>query len=146
METPILFKFVKMDLTQFATFESLDSSEKARLEILNRFQFAYNFSEHLVNCKTIIEVNKSEDILLKAELDSFFQIDPECSSVIESDEEAVIPQGLLAQFASLAYGSLRGVIYFKSKGTLFENFILPPNDLTSVFVKPQIFKRNTFAR
>lgn len=141
METPILFKFVKMDLTQFATFDEGYIDENAQLEIFNRFQFAYNFAEHLVLCKTIIEVSKQEKILLKADFDCFFLIDSESAKSIEFDTEAVIPQGLLAQFASLSYGSLRGVVYLKAADTTFSNFVLPPNDVTSVFKEPQRFQR-----
>ena len=143
METPILFKFVKMDLTQFATFEDGYVDENAQLEILNRFQFAYNFADHLVLCKTIIEVSKQEKVMLKADFDCIFLIDSEGAKTIESDTEAVIPQGLLAQFASLAYGSLRGVVYIKTAGTPFSNFVLPPNDVTSIFKEPQRFQRAT---
>lgn len=141
METPILFKFVKMDLTQFATFTDGYKEEDAEMEIFNRFQFAYNFEDHLVLCKTIIELSKQEKILLKADFDCIFKIDPESASVIETDSDATIPQGLLAQFASLSYGSLRGVIYTRAVDTPFSNFILPPNDVTSIFKEPQRFSR-----
>ena len=143
METPILFKFVKMDLTQFATFTDDCGCKEAdaEMEIFNRFQFAYNFDDHLVLCKTIIELSRQEKILLKADFDCIFKIDPESASVIETSTDATIPQGLLAQFASLSYGSLRGVIYIKAAETPFSNFILPPNDVTSVFKKPQRFSR-----
>ncbi len=142
METSILFKFVKMDLVQFATFTEGFKVEDAEMEIFNRFQFAYNFEEHLVLCKTIIELSKQEKILLKADFDCMFKIDPKSASAIETPTEATIPQGLLAQFASLSYGSLRGVIYAKATGTPFSNFILPPNDVTSFFKEPQKFSRN----
>ncbi len=142
MDTPRLFKFGKMDLRQFTTFEEGYTDENTQLEIFNRFQFAYNFIDHLVLCKTIIEVTKQEKMLLKAELDCIFQINSESAVLIENDKEAVIPQSLLAQFASLAYGSLRGAIYFKAQNTPFSNFILPPNDVASAFTESQIFKRN----
>ncbi len=63
METPILFKFVKMELVQFATFddefkEDEFKEEEIESEIFNRFQFAYNCEDHLVLCKTIIELSK----------------------------------------------------------------------------------------
>ncbi len=142
METPILFKFVKMDLVQFATFSGSFMEEDAEMEIFNRFQFAYNFDDHLVLCKTIIELSKQEKIMLKADFDCIFKIDSESASAIETATDATIPQGLLAQFASLSYGSLRGVIYAKAAGTQFGNFILPPNDVTSFFKEPQRFSRN----
>lgn len=141
METPILFKFVKMDLTQFATFTDDYTEKDTEIEIFNRFQFSYNFEEHLVLCKTIIELSKEEKILLKADLDSIFKINPDSASAIETATDATIPQGLLAQFASLSYGSLRGVIYTKATDTPFSNFILPPNDITSIFKEPQRFFR-----
>lgn len=142
METPILFKFFKMDLVQFATFTDGFKDEDAEMEIFNRFQFAYNFEDHLVLCKTIIQLSKQEKILLKADFDCIFKIDHESASAIETKTDATIPQGLLAQFASLSYGSLRGVIYAKTVGTPFSNFILPPNDVTSFFKEPQRFPRN----
>ena len=111
------------------------------MDIFNRFQFAYNFEYHLVLCKTNIELSKQEKILLKADFDCIFKIDPESASVIETANDATIPQGLLAQFASLSYGSLRGVIYTKTTDTSFSNFILPPNDVTAIFKEPQRFSR-----
>lgn len=146
METSILFKFIKMDLTQFATFEGGYIDESSELEIFNRFQFAYNFVEHLVLCKTIIEVSKQKKILLKADFDCIFMIDSNSAQAIETDTEAVIPPGLLAQFASLSYGSLRGVIYTKAADTPFSNFVLPPNDVTSIFREPQRFPRTHFTK
>ncbi|MCM1483721.1 MAG: hypothetical protein NC043_05255 [Muribaculaceae bacterium] len=141
MEAPILFKFVKMDLAQFATLADDPVIEGEPLDVFNRFQFAYNFEEHLVLCKTIIEVSQCAKKRLKAELDCVFKIDSESASVIESQTEAVIPPGVLAQFASLAYGSMRGVVYVKAADTPLNNFILPPNDVGSVFNEPQRFHR-----
>ncbi len=142
METPILFKFIKMDLAQFAIFPEDFKEDEAEMEIFNRFQFAYNFEEHLVLCKTIIELSKQEKILLKADFNCLFKIDSESASTIETPIDATIPQGLLAQLASLSYGTLRGVIFVKTMGTPFGNFILPPNDVTSFFKEPQRFLRN----
>ncbi len=141
MQDPILFKFVKMDLTQFATFTNGYRDEDPEIEIFNRFQFAYNFEDHLVLCKTIIELSKQEKIMLKADFDCIFKIDTVSASTIESSTEAIIPPGLLAQFASLSYGSLRGVIYTKVIDTPFSKFILPPNDVASIFKEPQRFSR-----
>lgn len=143
METPIRFKFVKMDLTQFATFTDGYMDMDAEMEIFNRFQFAYNFEDHLVRCKTIIELSKQDKMLLKADFDCIFKLDSESASSIETATEATIPQGLLAQFASLSYGSLRGVIYTKAAGTPLSNFILPPNNIASFFNEPQRFSRNS---
>ena len=130
-----------MDLTQFAIFTDGHKEGNADIGIFNRFQFAYNFDEHLVLCKTIIELSQQDKILLKADFDCIFKIESESASAIETTTDATIPQGLLAQFASLSYGSLRGVIYTKVTDTPLRNFILPPNDVTSIFKEPQRFPR-----
>lgn len=143
MDTPILFKFIKMDLTQFATFADGYKPENAELEIFNRFQFAYNFEDHIVLCKTMIEISKDKQLLLKADLDCMFKIEAESALVLEHATKAVLPPGLLAQFASLAYGSMRGVLYIKTVGTPFNNFVLPPNDVSSILKEPQVFIRKS---
>lgn len=141
MEQKILYRFVKMDLTQFAFFHDGYKDEDAQLDILNRFQFAYNFGSHTVLCKTIIEVSKNDSVLMKSELDSLFEIEAESAKNIESDDVAVVPPGLLAQFASLAYSSMRGALYFKMQDTPLCNFILPPSDVTEIITSPQRFLR-----
>lgn len=130
-----------MDLTQFATLADGYTPEDTEIEIFNRFQFAYNFEDHLVLCKTIIEISKEKQLLLKAELDCVFKIDPVSAFALEHKTQAVLPPRLLAQFASLAYGSMRGVLYLKTVDTPFNSFILPPNDVSSIFKEPQVFSR-----
>lgn len=132
-----------MDLIQFATFVDSFDKEDMKMDIFNRFQFAYNFTDHLVLCKTIVELSKQDTILLKAELDCMFKIDAESASAMETVTEATIPPGLLAQFASLSYGSLRGVVFIKTSDNPFSSFILPPNDVTSFFKEPLTFPRNS---
>lgn len=130
-----------MDLAQFATLADGYTPQDAEIEIFNRFQFAYNFEDHLVLCKTMIEISKEKQLLLKAELDCVFKIDAESASALEHNTQVVLPPGLLAQFASLAYGSLRGVLYLKTVDTSFNSFILPPNNVSAIFKEPQVFSR-----
>ena len=62
------------------------------------------------------------------------------ASMIE-DDCVVLPTNLMTQFASLGYGSMRGVIYAKTMGTPFENIILPPNDVQNIFTVPAKFRK-----
>lgn len=141
MESSIKYKFVKMDLVQFATFAEGYKLEDAEIEFFNQFQFAYNFEEHLVLCKTISEISKEKKLLLKADIDCTFKIEEKSAESLENDTEAILPPILLAQFGSLAYGSLRGALYVKTIGTPFNSIILPPNDIFSIFIEPQHFNR-----
>ncbi len=130
-----------MDLPEFATFPESYKPEDSEIGISNRFQFAYNFDENLVRCKTIIEICEGKALLLKSDFICFFKIEEKSVESMESKTGITLPREVLAQFASIAYGSLRGVLYIKTIGTPFNSIILPPNDIFSIFKEPQHFNR-----
>lgn len=133
MEKQILYKFIKLELTQFATFEEGYVEDNAEIEIVNKFQFAYNFEDSLICCTTSVMITKEADIVLKADLNSYFKLDSQSIEVLKDGNAIVIPVELLAQFASLSYGSMRGVIYAKTMESPLNKIVLPPNDLRTVF-------------
>jgi len=47
--------------------------------------------------------------------------------------DLIAPAELLAQFASLTYGAIRGVIFAKTMGTALNNIILPLNNSLLIF-------------
>ena len=141
MERQILYKFVKLDLTQFATFDTDYINDDIPLELSSSFQFEYIFEDEVVCCTTTVEIRKGKCVVLKAELNSYFNIQSESvASMIEGDE-IVLPTELMTQFASLGYGSMRGVIYAKTMGTPLERIILPPDDIQTIFTSSAIFRR-----
>ncbi|MCF0204357.1 MAG: hypothetical protein HUK12_03505 [Muribaculaceae bacterium] len=73
---------------------------------------------------------------MKAELDAFFSMNPASVDDLSENECIVIPNDLQAQFASLTYGSMRGIIFAKTIGTPLNHIILPPNDVLSAIQSP----------
>lgn len=71
-------------------------------------------------------------VFLESELQTFYSIDKESIEGMTNGNELVVPRGLLCQFASLAYGSYRGVLYMKTLNTPMNNLILPPLYLDEV--------------
>lgn len=139
MEDQILFSFIKLDLVQFATFEADHIDDEMPLELSSSFQFAYS-SDAVVCCTTTVVITKANSPILKAELNSYFKIQSESVAFLTKDDCVVLPTVLMAQFASLGYGSMRGVIYAKTMGTPLEKIILPPNDVQNIFTSPAKFK------
>lgn len=137
MGKEIYYRFSKMDLTQFATFEDNYNEDTSEIEISCRFTFAYNFEQNIVCCSNMVSFIKKEMPLLKANLDVYFSISPSSVSELTVDDAIVLSPELQAQFASLAYGTIRGVIFTKTMGTALNNIILPPNDVMS-FIKQQV--------
>lgn len=141
MEKEILYQFISMTLVQFATFEDCYVEDDEDIEITNKFQFSYNFDENVMCCTSSVSMSKESRIFLKADLASYFGIEPSSAESLKESEDFIAPSELLAQFASLTYGSIRGVIFAKTMGTALNNIILPPNDVRKLFQTSQRFKR-----
>ena len=88
-----------------------------------------------------VTLSKENGILLKADLASYFGIEPDSAEAMKSHEGLIAPADLLAQFASLAYGSVRGVVFAKTIGLPLNNLILPPNNVRAIFRTSQLFRK-----
>ena len=141
MADQIYYRFIKLELTQFATFEADYIDDGKPLELSSSFQFAYSSDDDVVCCATTVVISKGNSPILKAELKSYFNIQPESVTSMIEDDYVVLPTNLMTQFASLGYGSMRGVIYAKTMGTPLEKIILPPNDVQNIFTVPAKFRK-----
>ena len=128
MEKSVLYKYIKLDLEQFAMFEeNMPSGGLENLQYHTGTSFQYDKSKNVI-CNTItVTFTKSESILLKAAASSYFEIPPDSVKELTDDKGRIIfPIGTLIQFSSFNYGALRGMLSLKTSGTVFSNYILPP--------------------
>ena len=136
MENTILYRFKELKLTQFSTFDSNYSDEDGEIEIQNFFRFTYESTENVLSCTTRIKISSHKKDILKADLDSIFQLAPQSVKNLKDGEDIVLSPALLIQFASLSYGSMRGILYAKTMGTPLSKIILPPNNFSNIFTEP----------
>jgi len=128
----IQYKFIKMDLTRFSPeWEKYDSSNDS-VGIETNFNFSFNKTERILKCATNLTFIQENQPFLKSELQTFYEITKESVEGLTSENVITIPRGLLCQFASLAYGSFRGIIHMKTINTDLCNLILPPLYLDEV--------------
>jgi len=128
----IQYKFIKMDLTQFSPeLEIFDPSNES-IGIETNFNFSFNKTERILKCVINLTFIQDNQPFLKCELQTFFEISKESIEEQTNDNFVIFPKGLLCQFASLAYGSFRGIIYMKTINTNICNLILPPMYLNEV--------------
>ena len=128
----IQYKFIKMDLTQFSPeWERYDSTNDS-VGIETNFRFSFNKTERILKCVTNLTFIQENQPFLRSELQTFYEISKESVEELTNDSVITIPKALLCQFASLAYGSFRGVIYMKTINTDLSNLILPPMYLDEV--------------
>ena len=140
MEQAVYYKFVGLELPQFATFEDNYKEDDLNIDISCKFSFAYNSSERVIRCSNSIVVSKERVLLIKADLDAYFAINELSVEAISENGEIVFQPALQAQFASLTYGTMRGVIFAKTLNTPLSKVILPPNDVMSIFNQVIRFK------
>ena len=128
----IQYKFIKMDLTQFSPeWERYDTTNDS-VGIETNFSFSFNKTEGILKCVTKLTFIQENQPFLRSELQTFYEISKESVKELTNESVITIPRGLLCQFASLAYGSFRGVIYMKTINTDLSNLILPPMYLDEV--------------
>lgn len=128
----IQYRFTKMDLTQFSPEWDRYDAGAPSVGIGTNFNFSFNKSEGILKCATNLTFIQNNQVFLKSELQTFYEISKESIDELTNENVITIPRSLLCQFASLAYGSFRGVIYMKAINTALNNLILPPMYLDEV--------------
>ena len=126
MEQQVMYRFVKMELEQFAMFEENCTPEPVEVQFQTEAQFSYDKDSYMLCSKIVVNASNQAKPLVKAELKSFFHLQPESIEGLRKEGRILFSPALLVQFASLCYGSIRGVIFAKTMGTPVSNFVLPP--------------------
>ena len=126
MEQQVMYRFSKMELEQFAMFEENCNPEPKEVQFQTEAQFSYDTDNYILCSKIIVNMSAQKKPLVKAELKSYFNLLPESVENLRKDGRIMFAPPLLVQFASLCYGSIRGVIFAKTMGTLLNSFIVPP--------------------
>lgn len=123
----LLYKYAKIELEQFAMFEENIKHEINEIQFQTETMFRYDKEQHVLCSKICVTFTKSNAPLIKAIINSYFLIHEDSIKEITSEDNRIIfPSSVLVQFASLNYGSLRGVIFLKTVNTELANYILPP--------------------
>ena len=123
----LLYKYAKIELEQFAMFEENIKHEINEIQFQTETMFRYDKEQHVLCSKICVTFTKSNAPLIKAIINSYFLIHEDSIKEITSEDTRIIfPSSVLVQFASLNYGSLRGVIFLKTVNTELANYILPP--------------------
>ena len=123
----LYYKYVKMELEQFALFEENLSEKQGEVQSQFQTQFSYDKEQDVLCSKIVVTLTGNEKILMKADMCSYFAFRKDSLEQMRNEAGHIVfvPQ-VLTQFASLNYGSLRGVLFLKTQGTQLANYILPP--------------------
>lgn len=126
MNQQVLYKYTKMELEQFAMFEENVLSEDKEIQFQTGVQFSFDAANNILCSKVIVTVSQESSPIMKIDLNNFFDIALESVANLRQEGKVVFPPPILVQFASLGYGSIRGIMYAKTMGTSLNTLILPP--------------------
>lgn len=126
MEQQVMYKYDRIELEQFATFEKNYSNEISEVQFQTEAQFSFDKEHHVLCSRIVVNMSALDKPLVKAEIKSYFDIQPKSVKNLSKEGHILFTPPLLVQFASLCYGSMRGVIYAKTMGSPLANFVLPP--------------------
>ena len=136
MKTQIQYRFRKVDIAQFAMFLENYSDQIKDVAFKTDAQFGFDKNQNVLCSRIGVAMFKDDRPLLKIELCCYFEITAETIENIRKDDQYVFVPALLVQFASLCYGTLRGVMHMKTLNTPLNNFILPPVYFDEIINKP----------
>lgn len=135
----VMYRYAKMELEQFAIFEENMKDEHAEIQVQTEAQFKYDKPQNVLCSKIAVTFSIGDSPLMRAVIDSYFLIHPDSiSGIADSEGHIIFPTNVLVQFASLNYGSLRGIIHLKTLGTKLSGYILPPIFFNDIILKEYI--------
>lgn len=123
----LYYKYAKMELEQFAIFEENLPSKIGEIQFLTQAQFSYDKEQHILCNKITVTMTTEEQPMLKAAICSYFAFrNDSVQQMRDENGHIAFAPHILVQFASLNYGSLRGMLHLKTQGTPLADYILPP--------------------
>ena len=120
----VQFRMSRISVEQFAIL--VEEAPQAEIVVDSDVSFGVMPNKQVVAVKFNITFTHEDKKLLVMELHCYFNVRPEDWKKFEKENKVVIPKDLLAHFAMHTVGTARGVLYCKTEGTLYNQFIIPP--------------------
>ena len=108
--------------------------------IESTFAFGINNDASDIRCSTVINFSQGETLLLTAEVFCFFAITKEGSQQLL--EQNKVEVGFLRYLATIATGTVRGIIHTKTENTVLNTVVLPPLNLVEAIKDDFVFGKN----
>lgn len=116
-------------------------SNKEHMNFDAGVSFKFISEINVLRCKFTVVVSQDKGEILRTVLVCDFDIkDESIKEATQQDESIVFSKSLLIQIASLNYGTLRGVLIERLKGTEMASIILPPLYVESIIKDDYIYR------
>ena len=136
---PIQFKFIKIEVPQFAILVE---------EVVNgpfRIGFEVSFAlggENIIKCSLKIVYLKETQPVTQLVVDTFFEVESSSWKELESEGKIVVPAGFLQHIAALTLSTARGIQYAKTVEMGINNYIIPLTNLTEIIKEDLVIENS----
>lgn len=120
----VRFRMSRISVEQFAIL--VKDAPQAEVVVDSDVSFGVIPNNQLVAVKFNITFTHEDKTLLVMEVHCYFNVSPDDWKGFEKENKVIIPKDLLAHFAMHTVGTARGVLFCKTEGTLYNQFIIPP--------------------
>lgn len=124
------FRLVNIKIDQFAILQEHFPHQDLTLNL--EIGTGANKSDRIVVNKLRVNIVKENDLLLTITISCFFEIKPDSWKEWEHDNKVKIPRSFLVHTAIHTLGTMRGIMFCKTEGTLYQQLILPPTNVDSM--------------
>lgn len=126
----IKFRMVKINVEQFAILADVAPAEGLSYTVSVRFRSSTEAKR--IGCDFGVEFAHNESPILKLNIFCEFQISSDDWEEKINDNKLTITKSELGYFANQTVGVARGIMFCKTEGTPFSQFILPPVNLVNL--------------
>lgn len=131
---------VKITTTQFAIVGDM-CGEIDEIGIELGFNVKYSMEMHRIGVSPLLTLkSENDDKLLILELFCEFEVHPDDWQGMITDNRLIINKDFLGNLISQSIGTLRGVLYCKTEGTSYSNFVLPSVSISELVNTDAEFK------
>ena len=131
---------VKITTTQFAIVGDM-CGEIDEIGIELGFNVKYSMDMRRIGVSPLLTLmSENDDKLLILELFCEFEVHPDDWQGMITDNRLIINKDFLGNLISQSIGTLRGVLYCKTEGTSYSNFVLPSVSISELVNTNAVFE------
>ena len=126
---PIQFKFLRIDVPQFAILAEDVSGGPFGVS------FGINFAigeKSIIKCSLKVVYLKESQPVTQLVVDTFFAIEEKSWEEMKQDRKVVVPVAFLQHLAALTVSTARGIQYEKTTDIGINNYLIPLTNLTEI--------------
>ena len=133
----IPFRIRQIKTQQFAMFPDLLVNGK-EVTVDSEFSFGVNTEVKNILCVTKLSYRQDENLLLTTEVHCIFDIRED--GVNQLKEQGRVGVDFLRYLATIAIGTVRGIIHTKTENTVLNPVVVPPINLVEAIKEDFVFK------